>query len=124
MMPDRGSRWQTLAVALITVVATLVAAWLAIGRDVVTSEEVRRIVVTEAPYVRDRQLLQSAVNTNNQAVAEMRSELNAIHINQAVMTSKLDAILRALALKTNRLNKALLVCTKNKHPPFQTGCSF
>ena len=88
--------WKIFATGLTSVVLTLLVAWLSVGREIVTTDEVRRMILTEAPYMADRQLLQQGVSKNGAAILDINEDLRDIQLAQVEAATKLDLIIAQL----------------------------
>ncbi len=81
-------------VALIAVIGTWALSWFTIAGDKVDRKEVLELIQTTAPYVLDRNVLISGMESNAKAVGNMDTELQALKIEQTRLIERVDMLLR------------------------------
>jgi predicted RND superfamily exporter protein len=75
--------WESMAVASVSIVVTLVGGWITIGKKMMTRNEVAEMIKNDSPYLQDRQFIMERLNTNKETQAAFA---NALQRNTEVMT--------------------------------------
>lgn len=75
--------WETMAVASISIVVTLVGGWITVGKKLVTRNEVVDMIKNDGPYLQDRQFIMERLASNKETQAAFA---NALQRNTEVMT--------------------------------------
>lgn len=74
--------WESMAVASIGIVVTLVGGWITIGKKLITRNEVIEMIKNESPYLQDRQFIMERLASNKETQAAFA---NALQRNSDVM---------------------------------------
>jgi len=97
--------WQSLAVACISVLATLIGFWAGIGRKIVNKDEIIHMIKNESVYVHDRQFIMErlALNKENHLVLTNMLQRNTEVMNELkIQIATLGKTLEALEDKIER----------------------
>ncbi len=95
----------TMLVALATAMGTVVVFFFAIAGSRVDRAEVLELIQTTAPYVIDRGVLLSGVESNTVAIKDLTTQVDAMGQEQVRVGTKLDILLeRIYGVDTGSLN--------------------
>lgn len=75
--------WQSAAIALISVIVTVLLWWIAFTGTLVTKTEAAIMIQTQSPYVKDQQYLRETLSYVRTELEMLRHELEAVKIEQA-----------------------------------------
>jgi hypothetical protein len=74
--------WENIATTSIGIIVTMVGFWIAIGKNMVTRQEVVEIIKNDSPYLQDRQFIMERLASNKETQAAFA---NALQRNSDVM---------------------------------------
>ena len=75
--------WENMATTSIGIIVTMVAFWVAVGKNMTTKAEVVELIKTQCPYSQDRQFIMERLATNKESQAALSI---ALQRNTEVMT--------------------------------------
>lgn len=75
---------------LLGAIVSLFGYWLAIGKNLVTRDEVHQMIQKEAPYLQDKKLILESVIKNTRLIEVLNQTLNELKIEMAKLNTKLE----------------------------------
>jgi len=98
---ERGAVYKLLAAAMGSVIVTGAASWLVFGQDKVTRSEMESYVHNQGPWIRQREVIQAAVERNSgdiasiaKSVDELVKSQGALLVEQRILVTRFEAYLR------------------------------
>lgn len=91
--------WENIATTSIGIIVTMLGFWVAIGKNMVTKNEVAQLIKNESPYLQDRQFIMErlAVNKESQAALSLALQRNTEVMNELkIQIATLGKTLEAL----------------------------
>jgi predicted RND superfamily exporter protein len=91
--------WETLAIAGLGIIVTMVGFWVTLGKNIPTKAEVCDMIETKSPYVQDRQFIMERLNSNKEiqtafanALQRNTEVMNELKVQIATLGKTLEAL--------------------------------
>lgn len=91
--------WETLAIAGLGIIVTMIGFWVTLGKNIPTRREVCDMIETRSPYSQDRQFIMERLNTNKetqaafaQALQRNTEVMNELKVQLATLGKTLEAL--------------------------------
>lgn len=95
--PRNGQRalMTNVVIALVSSITVFFIFWMTIAGNRVDRKEVLELIQTTAPYVLDRNVLISGMESNTRAISDMKSELRDLTVGQAKLIARVNILLES-----------------------------
>jgi hypothetical protein len=91
--------WETLAIAGLGIIITMIGFWVTLGKSIPTRAEVCDMIETKSPYAQDRQLIMERLNSNKEiqttfanALQRNTEVMNELKVQIATLGKTLEAL--------------------------------
>ena len=70
--------WESVSIASIGIIITMIGFWFTLGKNMATKNEVCEMIETKSPYVKDRQFIMERLSVNKETQAALSITLQKV----------------------------------------------
>lgn len=89
-----SSLWKTIAVALIGIVATGASAWMVFDQNVVSREEVSRMIAIESDWRTEREVVLQVLGESKIMLKQVAEDVTKVKVEQARLTERVELLMK------------------------------
>lgn len=82
--------WRSVSISAATIIVSMLGWWVMQGKDLVTRQEVKVMISTEGPYVKDQVFIMSKLSDNSKINEEVAKTLGSIKVELERLRITLD----------------------------------